>query len=135
MDHQQQQQYQQVGQAYYPPQEKPAGFVDQHQQAAYGHQYPQQYHDPNSAAAAQTQYPVHNGSHVGAAAPAQASGAGTKRGLLIGLLIAIALLLAIVIGLGAGLGVSQSHLHSVQSDLDAAQSSLYVATTQPGNLA
>ncbi|ETS78411.1 hypothetical protein PFICI_10473 [Pestalotiopsis fici W106-1] len=109
-------------QHYQPAAEKPAGYVD-----AQGHQYPQQYHDPNYAAAQHAQY--HNG-YTDSAAPAPAAAAtGTKKGLLIGLLIAVAVLTAAVIGLAAGLGVSQNNLHSTQSDLSALMASVSPSAT------
>jgi hypothetical protein len=113
----QQQQYHQGGQAFYPPQEKPAGYAD-----PYGQQYPQQYHNTNSAAVAQSQY--HNGYTGPNTGQAQTSTGGTKRGALVGFIITIVVLLAAIIGLAAGLGVSQNSLHSAKSDLSAAQASL-----------
>ncbi|KAF3026612.1 hypothetical protein E8E14_014377 [Neopestalotiopsis sp. 37M] len=110
-------------QHYQPAQEKPAGYVD-----AQGHQYPQQYHDPNYAAA--QQHGQYHSGYTGGAAPAAAPAAsGTKKGLLIGLLAAVAILTAAVIGLAAGLGVSQNNLHSTQSDLSALMASVSPSAT------
>ncbi|KAK6218103.1 hypothetical protein LQW54_002852 [Pestalotiopsis sp. IQ-011] len=112
-------------QHYQPAQEKPAGYVDPQ-----SHHYPQQYHDPNYAAAQHGQY--HNGyTGSGAATPPAAAASGTKKkgALMLWLLVAVCILAAAVIGLAAGLGVSQNNLHSTQSELSALKASVSPSAT------